>query len=67
MLVMTLFGHSPEQSRSLPEVMEALFKKEMPKAQYLKARNRLSNILSSGVRAGDWHRGDRSTYRMTAA
>ena len=56
----------PEKDFKIVEVMDALFKEDMPKSQYLKARNRISNVLSGGVRAGDWYRGDRSTYRMTA-
>lgn len=57
----------PENNFKIVDVMEALFKENMPKAQYLKARNRISNVLSGGVRAGDWHKGERGTYRMTAA
>ena len=57
----------PEKDFKIAEVMDALFEEGMPKAQYLKARNRISNVLSGGVRAGDWHRGERSTYRMSAA
>ena len=54
----------PDKEFKIAEVMEALFKEGMPKAQYLKARNRISNVLSGGVRAGDWHRGARSSYSM---
>jgi hypothetical protein len=57
----------PDKEFKIAEVMEALFVDDIPKAQYLKARNRVSNVLSGGVRAGDWHRGARSTYRMSAA
>lgn len=57
----------PDKDFKIVEVMEALFEEGMPKAQYLKARNRISNVLSGGVRAGDWHRGERSTYRLTTA
>ena len=57
----------PSKSFKIAEVMDALFKENMPKAQYLKARNRVSNVLSGGVRAGDWHRGERSSYSMTAS
>ena len=57
----------PKKDFKIAEVMDALFQEGMPKAQYLKARNRISNVLSGGVRAGDWHRGERSTYRLTAA
>jgi hypothetical protein len=57
----------PENDFKIVDVMSALFKEEMPKAQYLKARNRISNVLSGGVRAGDWYKGERGTYRMKAA
>jgi hypothetical protein len=57
----------PENDFKIVDVMSALFKEDMPKAQYLKARNRISNVLSGGVRAGDWYKGERGTYRMTAA
>jgi hypothetical protein len=55
-----------EKSFTIAEVMDALFKENMPKAQHLKARNRISNVLSGGVRAGDWYKGARGTYRMSA-
>jgi hypothetical protein len=55
-----------DKSFTIAEVMDALFKENMPKAQHLKARNRISNVLSGGVRAGDWYKGARGTYRMTA-
>lgn len=57
----------PEKGFKIAEVMDALFQEDMPKSQYLKARNRISNVLSGGVRAGDWHRGERSTYRLSIA
>lgn len=57
----------PSKSFKIAEVMDALFKENMPKAQYLKARNRISNVLSGGVRAGDWYRGERSSYSLTAS
>lgn len=63
--VKLILSTQPEKEFKIAEVMAALFKDNMPKAQYLKARNRVSNVLSGGVRAGDWHRGGRSTYRMS--
>ena len=57
----------PENDFKIADVMEALFQEKMPRDQYLKARNRISNVLSGGVRAGDWYRGERSSYRMTEA
>ena len=64
--VKLVLATQPDKEFKIAEVMEALFKDGMPRSQYLKARNRVSNVLSGGVRAGDWHRGDRSTYRMNA-
>ena len=55
----------PDKSFKIAEVMDALFK-DMPKTQYLKARNRISNVLSGGVRDGEWYKGDRGTYRLMA-
>ncbi len=57
----------PERDFKIVEVMDALFQEGMPKAQHLKARNRTSNVLSGGDRAGDWHKDNRSTYRLKAA
>jgi hypothetical protein len=65
--VKLILATQPDKEFKIAEVMEALFVDEIPKAQYLKARNRVSNVLSGGVRAGDWYRGARSTYRMGAA
>ena len=65
--VRLILATQPENDFKIVDVMDALFKEDMPKDQYLKARNRISNVLSGGVRAGDWYKGDRSTYRMTAA
>jgi len=56
----------PDKSFKIAEVMDALFSESMPKSQHLKARNRISNVLSGGVRSGDWYKGDRGTYRLTA-
>ena len=57
----------PENDFKIVDVMTALFTEDIPKSQYLKARNRISNVLSGGVRAGDWHKGERGSYRMTTA
>jgi hypothetical protein len=55
----------PEKSFKIAEVMDALFNETMPKSQHLKARNRISNVLSGGVRSGEWFKGDRGTYRLS--
>lgn len=56
----------PDKSFKIAEVMDALFNDSMPKSQHLKARNRISNVLSGGVRSGEWYKGDRGTYRLSA-
>ena len=63
--VKLVLSTQPGKEFKIAEVMEALFKDDMPKSQYLKARNRISNVLSGGVRAGDWYRGERSSYSLT--
>ena len=65
--VRLILATQPENDFKIVEVMDALFKEDMPKDQYLKARNRISNVLSGGVRAGDWYKGERGTYRMSDA
>ena len=65
--VKLILATQPKNDFKIADVMTALFKDDMPKSQYLKARNRISNVLSGGVRAGDWYKGERGTYRMTAA
>ncbi|MEM9151525.1 MAG: hypothetical protein AAGB19_13875, partial [Cyanobacteria bacterium P01_F01_bin.3] len=65
--VLLILETQPEKDFKIAEVMSALFKENMPKSQYLKARNRISNILSGGVRNGEWYKGERGAYRLTAA
>lgn len=65
--VRLILATQPENEFKIVDVMDALFKEDMPKDQYLKARNRISNVLSGGVRAGDWYKGERGTYRMSDA
>ena len=65
--VKLILSTKPDEDFKIAEVMSGLFKESMPKAQYLKARNRISNILSGGVRNGDWFKGERGTYRLHEA
>ena len=56
----------PKDSFKIADVMSIIFEDKMPKAQYLKARSRISNILSAGARDNEWHRGRGGTYSMSA-
>lgn len=63
--VKLILATKPKEDFKIAEVMSGLFKEDMPKNQYLKARNRISNILSGGVRDGEWYKGARGAYRLT--
>ena len=65
--VRMILATQPDKDFKIAEVMSALFKDTMPKSQFLKARNRISNILSGGVRSGEWHKGERGSYRLNPA
>lgn len=55
----------PDNIFKIADVMNAVFKEDMPKTHFLKARNRVSNILSAGARDGDWYRGRGGTYSVS--
>ncbi|MEM6598493.1 MAG: hypothetical protein AAF810_13480 [Cyanobacteria bacterium P01_D01_bin.36] len=55
----------PTNVFKIADVMTAVFKEDMPKNHFLKARNRISNILSAGARDGVWYRGRGGTYSMS--
>lgn len=55
----------PKDSFKITDVMLGIFEEDMPKPQYLKARSRVSNILSAGARDGAWYRGRGGTYSLS--
>jgi hypothetical protein len=61
-IVENILKAQPKNSFKIAEVMAEIFPEDMPKAQFLKARNRISNILSAGARSGEWYRGRGGTY-----
>ncbi|MBX2865382.1 MAG: hypothetical protein KTR27_17665 [Leptolyngbyaceae cyanobacterium MAG.088] len=64
-VVANILKAQPNESFKIAEVMEAIFKSDMPKATFLKARNRVSNILSAGARTNEWFRGRGGKYSMS--
>jgi len=65
-VVANVLKAKPKDVFKIAAVMEELFPAEkMPKTDFLKARNRVSNILSAGARSGEWHRGRGGTYSCT--
>lgn len=63
-VVVGILKTEPKSNFKIAAVMTAIFKEDMPKAQFLKARNRISNILSGGARRGEWYRG-RGVYSLS--
>jgi len=61
-VVANILKSQPKSTFKIAAVMSEIFPDDMPKAQFLKARNRVSNILSAGARSGEWHRGRGGTY-----
>ncbi|MEM9265057.1 MAG: hypothetical protein AAGA46_06000 [Cyanobacteria bacterium P01_F01_bin.13] len=64
-VVANILKAQPDEAFKIAEVMEAIFKSDMPKATFLKARNRVSNILSAGARTSEWYRGRGGKYSMS--
>ncbi len=64
-VVANILKAQPDEAFKIAEVMEAIFKTDMPKATFLKARNRVSNILSAGARTNEWYRGRGGKYSMS--
>ena len=65
-VVVNVLKTKAKSSFKITDVMSAIFEDDMPKAQYLKARSRISNILSAGARDNEWYRGRGGTYSMSA-
>ncbi|MEO0757173.1 MAG: hypothetical protein AAFY78_09900 [Cyanobacteria bacterium J06648_16] len=61
-VVANILKSQPKSTFKIAAVMSEIFPEDMPKAQFLKARNRVSNILSAGARSGEWYRGRGGTY-----
>jgi hypothetical protein len=55
----------PSEIFTIADVMSSIFTEDMPRASYLKARNRISNILSAGARDGTWYRGRNGRYSQS--
>ena len=63
--VSTVLRSEPTEIFKIADMMSSIFKESMPKTSYLKARNRISNILSAGARDGTWYRGRNGRYSQS--
>ncbi len=64
-VVVGVLQAQPGNVFKIADVMSAVFKEDMPENYFLKARNRVSNILSAGARSGEWYRGRGGTYSVS--
>ena len=64
--VREILSKKPNKGFKIAEVISEIFKEDMPRAPYLKARSYISAILAAGARNEEWHKGGRSIYRMNA-
>lgn len=55
----------PSEVFTIADVMSSIFTEDMPRDAYLKARNRISNILSAGARDGTWYKGRNGRYSQS--
>jgi len=65
--VSSVLRSHPSEIFKIADVMSSIFKESMPQTYYLKARNRISNILSAGARDGTWYRGRNGRYSQSEA
>ena len=56
-----------KQVLEITTILDAIFAQEMPQELRSKARERVSNVLSVGVKKGKWYRGQAGRYSMSKA
>lgn len=63
--VSSVLRSNPSEIFTIADVMADIFGDNIPRSSYLKARNRISNILSAGARDGTWYRGRNGRYSQS--
>ncbi|MGB7248634.1 MAG: hypothetical protein WBC73_06820 [Phormidesmis sp.] len=63
--VSSVLRSQPSEIFTIADVMSSIFSEDMPRPSFLKARNRISNILSAGARDGTWYRGRNGRYSQS--
>lgn len=63
--VSSVLRSQPSEVFTIADVMSSIFTEDMPRTSFLKARNRISNILSAGARDGTWYRGRNGRYSQS--
>ena len=57
----------PKQVLDIAAIVNAIFVDEIPREVRSKARERVSNVLSVGVKKEKWYRGEAGSYSMSKA
>lgn len=57
----------PHQVLEIAAILDAIFVDEIPPQVRSKARERVSNVLSVGVKKEKWYRGGAGSYSMSKA
>ncbi|MEM9090967.1 MAG: hypothetical protein AAGC93_19745 [Cyanobacteria bacterium P01_F01_bin.53] len=63
--VSSVLRGQPSEVFTIADVMSSIFTEAIPRTSFLKARNRISNILSAGARDGTWYRGRNGRYSQS--
>lgn len=63
--VSEVMQRQPKQILEIAEIVDAIFVDEIPRDVRSKARERVSNVLSVGVKKGKWYRGEAGNYSMS--
>ncbi|MBE9179547.1 hypothetical protein IQ268_13335 [Oculatella sp. LEGE 06141] len=64
--VSTILQNQPKEIFGIPDFLETIFLDEMPKEARNKASNRISNILSTGLKDNKWYRGRMGHYSASS-
>ena len=65
--VSEVLQHQPDQLLEIAAVVDAIFVEEIPKEVRTTARERVSNVLSDGVRKNKWYRAQAGSYSLSEA
>lgn len=65
--VSEVLQHQSDELLEIAAVVDAIFVEEIPKEVRTKARERVSNVLSDGVRKNKWYRAQAGSYSLSEA
>ena len=63
--IAAVFQRRPQDLLGVPDLVGSIFVDSIPQEVRTIARNRILNILSSGAKEGQWHRGPKGRYSLS--